>query len=148
MMVSLQQLSAKGRVRRLPTAHSEIAALLKVVERDLSDAQLPGLSPDRGFATAYNAALQLCTVALRAEGYRTHGVAHHHTTIAALPMIIGHDAAETADYLDACRSRRNTVDYDGVGVATEADVLELIKEVGALQVLVLRWLKSAHPDLV
>ena len=146
--MTLQRLLDKGRVRRLPSAPSEIADLFKVVERDLSDARLEALSADRRFATAYNAALQLATVVLRAEGYRTQGMAHHHTTIEALPLILGERAVRTADYLDACRSRRNTVDYDGIGVATKADVAELITETEALQVTVREWLETAHPELV
>lgn len=147
MMMSLQRLLDRGRLRRLPPASSEVAGLLRVVERDLTDARIEALSADRRFATAYNAALQLATVVLRAEGYRTQGVAHHHTTIEALPLILGVEVAETADYLDACRSRRNTVDYDGIGIATEADVQELLREAEALRVAVSGWLKSAHPEL-
>ena len=108
-MMSLQRLSAKGRLRRLPPAASEIADLLRVVERDL---------------------------------------AHHHTTIAALPLIVGVEHTTTADYLDACRSRRNTVDYDAIGIATEADVAELLREAEVLREAVLAWLESAHPGLV
>jgi uncharacterized protein (UPF0332 family) len=86
-------------------------------------------------------------VVLRAEGYRTAGAGHHATVIKALRMIIGSEANELADYLDACRSRRNTVDYDGIDVATEADVAELIAEVHGLQVMVVGWLAEHHPDL-
>lgn len=146
-MISLQQLLARGRLRRLATSRGEIAGLFAVIERDLADARLVGLSPDRRFATAYNAALQLATVALRAEGYRTQGVAHHHTTIESLPLLLGRQIAATADYLDACRSRRNTVDYDGIGIATEADVEELLREAEALQAHVQTWLKESHPEL-
>ncbi len=118
-----------------------------VVDRDLADASVAGLSADRRFATAYNAALQLATVVLRAESYRTHGVAHHHTTIEALPAVLGSRIDEIADYLDACRSRRNTVDYDGIGIATDADVSELIREAEALRAIVLEWLERVHPEL-
>lgn len=145
--MSLQRLLDRGRLRRLPPAASEIADLLRVVDRDLKDAGIEELSADRRFATAYNAALQLATVVLRAEGYRTQGVAHHHTTIEALPLILGTEVGATADYLDACRSRRNTVDYDGIGIATEADVEELVREAEALRETVLAWLEKAHPEL-
>lgn len=83
---------------------------------------------------------------LRAEGYRTHGTGHHRTTILALPLVLGSEMTETADYLDACRSRRNTVDYDGIGVATEADVSELIAEAEMLGDVVHRWLAENHPQ--
>lgn len=121
--------------------------LFNVVDRDLADAHATGVSEDRRFATAYNAALQLATIALRAEGFRTAGVAHHRTAISTLPMILGPGLTSTADYLDACRSKRNTVDYDGIGVATEADVLELLDEATRLRETVEHWLGEHHRDL-
>jgi uncharacterized protein (UPF0332 family) len=147
-MPTLQQLLAKGRLQQQPTQPSEIEALLKVAERDLSDARQGSISDDRRFATAYNAALQLATVVVRAEGYRTRGSGHHVVTIATLPLILGPDLSETADYLDACRSRRNTVDYDGIGIASEADVSELIHEAEHLQVVVREWIAEKHSELV
>ncbi|GAB4262415.1 MAG: hypothetical protein Kow00122_18860 [Thermoleophilia bacterium] len=131
MITTLQQLLRDGRLRRQATSASEIADLLKIVERDLADARIQALSADRRFATAYNATLQLATVVLRAEGLRTRGSGHHHTTIRALPLVLGESVGGTADYLDACRSRRNTLDYHGIGIATEADVAELIEEAPA-----------------
>ena len=41
--------------------------------RDLKDASLPRLSPGRPLGIAYNAGLQLATLALVAEGYSTEG---------------------------------------------------------------------------
>ena len=147
MTMRSQRLSDNPRLRPQPATAGEIADLFKVVERDLGDARVEALSADRRFATAYNAALQLATIALRAEGFRTRGEAHHRTTIEALSLILGSDVEGTADYLDACRSRRNTVDYDGIGVATEADVAELLREVERLKAAVTEWLGRAHADL-
>ncbi|HCK99574.1 MAG TPA: hypothetical protein DHW42_05645 [Candidatus Marinimicrobia bacterium] len=48
----------------------EIAALLAVADRDLSDCRTSGLSPDWQLNIAYNAALQTATAALAASGYR------------------------------------------------------------------------------
>jgi len=148
MTMRLQQLLDSGRLRQLRTSPREIADLLLIVERDTADARIDGLSADRRFATAYNAALQLATIVLRAEGYRTLGTAHHHTTIRALPLVLGDDVIETTDYLDACRSRRNTVDYDGIGIATQEDVTELLSEVEVLQAVVKQWLCEQHPELI
>jgi len=46
------------RIRKHRTNAQEIANLFEVVERDLADASILQLSPDRRFATAYNAILQ------------------------------------------------------------------------------------------
>jgi hypothetical protein len=120
---------------------------LSLSDRDLRDARVEELSLDRRFATAYNAVLQLATIPLHAEGSRTAGTAHHQTTIASLPLIVGPDLQGTADYLDACRSKRNSADYDRIGVATERDVSELIEEAPELRKKVLAWLAAHHPRL-
>ena len=41
-----------------------------LIARDLADAAVPGLSADRRFATAYNAALQVANTAIASAGYR------------------------------------------------------------------------------
>ena len=67
------------RVKPHQTSHEELHDLRGVVERDLKDAKLDQLSPDRRFATAYNAILQL-TKMVACEGYRVTGIGHHQTT--------------------------------------------------------------------
>ena len=46
------------------TSKSEISDLISVVERDLNDSKIKGLSPDWRLSIAYNAALQIATAAL------------------------------------------------------------------------------------
>ena len=145
--MSLRRFLVEGRLRRQKTGRVEVQRLFQVAERDLADARVEGLSADRRFATAYNAALQLATIVLRSEGYRTAGAGHHATAIESLRTIIGADVSGPADYLDACRSKRNTVDYDGIGIATEAAVAELIAEAHTLEAMVRAWLKEHHPEL-
>lgn len=107
-MTGLQRLLSEGRLRRQPASGQEIRDLLAVAGRDLDDARISLLSPDRRFATAYNAALQLATVLLRAESFRTAGPGHHQTTISAIPLVLGCRLQSSADFLDACRSKRNS----------------------------------------
>ena len=68
--MSLEQWSRNGWLRPNETTAAEIQRLLQVVDRDLGDAQTPGLSVDGRFQHAYDAALQLCMIPLRACGYR------------------------------------------------------------------------------
>lgn len=147
-MSSLRQFLAEGRLRRQTSNAVEIKNLLLVAERDLADARVEGVTADRRFATAYNAALQLATAALRAEGYRTSGTGHHFTTLAVLTDILGAEMQSTADYLNACRAKRNTVDYNGIGVANERDVRELIEEAEILKTAMHAWLLRVHPGLI
>jgi hypothetical protein len=145
--MSLQSWLENGWLRRHKTSKKEISDLLKIVDRDLKDAG-GGISDDWRFGIAYNAALKLCTVLLYAEGYRPEKTLQHYRTIQALPLIFGENRKADADYLDACRSKRNIVEYDYVGAVTEDDVRELIEFVKELKNSVLHWLRENHPELI
>ena len=56
---------------RLVAERARVARLMAAVERNIADAQLPGLSSENRFDAAYKAIMQLATVALNANGYRT-----------------------------------------------------------------------------
>lgn len=146
--MSLKELLADARLRPHRTSAREVADLLRVVDRDLADAALPQLSTDRRFATAYNAALQLATIALHASGYRAAGAGHHWATFHVLPEIMGPPAKARADYLDHCRSKRNVSDYDRAGEISAREADELHAEARAFRAEVLAWLKNHHPALV
>jgi len=144
--MSLKQWVANRWLQEEPPSSHEIKNLLTIVERDLQDAA-GDISADWRFGIAYNAALKLCTVLLRAEGYRAgHGL-QHYRTIVAMPLILGEDRKPDAEYLDACRIKRNTVEYDYVGGASEQDAEELIAFVKTLRQTVLSWLQEHHPEL-
>lgn len=145
--MTLKDLLADGRVRPHRTSAKEVADLLRVVDRDLADAEIPQLSTDRRFATAYNAALQLATIALHVAGFRAFGTGHHWATLHVLPEIMGSQAQVRADYLDNCRSKRNVTDYDRVGEISQREVEEILAEVRAFRGDLLDWLKRNHPTL-
>jgi len=65
----------------------------------------------------------------------------------AMPLILGEDRKSDAQYLDACRTKRNTVEYDYVGGASEEDAEELIAFAKAFRQTVLNWLRDHHPEL-
>jgi hypothetical protein len=130
------------------SSRKEIGSLLKIVDRDLTDAAGHEISDDWRFGIAYNAALKLCTILLHASGYRVIGVGHHYRTIRALPAILGKKWENDARYLDTCRSKRNIVEYDYVGGVSEGDVEELIQFVHQLRGVVLAWLEEVHPEFL
>jgi len=144
--MTLKQWQANGWLKPHTTSYQEIDNLLDIVRRDLADARRSDLSDDWRFGIAYNAALKLCTILLYAEGYRpAHNLAHYRT-LQALPLILGNDRKDDAVYLDACRAKRNTVEYSCVGGATKADADELIEFAETLKEDVLEWLKTCHPE--
>jgi len=144
----LKKLLAEGQLRKHNTSPREIEELLAVIERDLKDANQPGLSLDRRFTTAYNAALQLAVIALHAAAYRTAGHGHHWATIQVLPEIMGSKAEKRRDYLDACRTKRNVADYDRAGEISEVEVAEILDEVRKFRSDLLEWLRTHHSHLL
>ncbi len=144
--MSLQQWANNGWLRAHQSSPQEIADLLAIVARDLSDAA-GNISADWRFGIAYNAALKLCTILLHASGYRPEKTLQHYRSIAALPEILGQQWQDEADYLETCRRKRNTAEYDRAGVATEQDADELVKFCQELRQEVLAWLDKHHPAL-
>ena len=145
--MSLQRWEANGWLRTHTTSPEEIANLFAIVDRDLTDSS-QGISPDWRFGIAYNAALKLCTILLYASGYRAERQLQHYRTIQALPIILGADHKGDAEYLDTCRKKRNIVEYDYAGGATDDNADELISFVKDLREDVHTWLTEHHPDLI
>ena len=143
----LQQWAANGWLRPHQTTPQQIADLLAIVERDLLDSARE-LSPDWQFGIAYNATLKLCTILLYASGYRPEKNLAHYRTLQALPLILGSKFANDADYLDACRAKRNTAEYDTVGTVSQSEADELRDFTRELQTAVLAWLRKNHPSLI
>jgi hypothetical protein len=146
--MSLRQWADNGWLREHTTSRKEIAGLMSIVGRDLKDAGETGISADWRFGIAYNAALKLCTILLYASGYRPEKTLQHYRTIQALPLMLGENRRDDADYLDACRTKRNTVEYDMAGAATDADADELLEFARTLRKDVLVWLEENHPGFL
>lgn len=145
--MTLKQWSNNGWLRAHKTSRQEIGNLLAIVERDIKDASQGEISTDWSFGIAYNAALKLCTVLLYAQGYKAERNLQHYRTIQSLPLILGPERKNDADYLDSCRTKRNIVEYDYVGGVTRDNAVELIEFVKELKSDVESWLKKKHPEL-
>ncbi|MQY80114.1 MAG: hypothetical protein GH151_13130 [Bacteroidetes bacterium] len=116
--MSLQDWLDNKWLRKHQTSPQEIGNLLEIVKRDIKDANFWEVSADWRFGIAYNAALKLCTILLYAKGYRPERVLAHYRTIQALPLILGKDREGDINYLNACRIKRNKVEYDYTGGVT------------------------------
>lgn len=125
----------------------ETGALFAVVDRDLADAAVPRLSADWRLGITYNAALQLATLALAAEGYRPGRERAHERAIQSLAHTAGIER-DTVDLLDTVRRKRNQVNYEHAGTVSPAEADELYGVVAALRGAVVRWLAKKHRALV
>ena len=106
--MSLNELLASAKLKRHKATAQEIHKLFEVVERDLADARVAGISDDRRFTKE-----------------------HHHVL----------------DYLDDCRSKRNTADYMGTHVTSEQEVAELVREARSFSRLLHDLIGQRHPTL-
>ena len=140
--MSIDKLLSRGVLEKRATSKDEIQDLLNIVNRDLKDSEVNQVSLDWQFGIAYNAALKLANIIVRGSGYRVKGGSHHMNTIAMIPLLLGEEKKDDCNYLDACRKKRNTVEYDCVGGATEADVKELREFVKEFREVVLVWAKD------
>jgi len=146
--MNLKDLLNQGKLRKHKTSKKEIKNLLALVERDIKDAKIEGLSLDRKFACAYNAVLQLATIILYCKGYKAEGLGHHFTTFQAMKAILGKDYYKLADYFDSCRAKRNITDYDYAGGISKQETEELIKEAEKFLETVISWLKENYPNFL
>jgi uncharacterized protein (UPF0332 family) len=141
-------LLASHDVQRHRTSKRELDEIRAVIQRDLGDAQLAGLSADRRFATAYNAALQAATMAIACAGYRvTAKAGHHRVTIDAIALTVGNSGKRYADYFETCRRKRNVIDYTRAHVATDSEADEIVKMATDFNHLVEGWIQSKFPNL-
>lgn len=126
-MPKLQKWLDRREIQKVESSDASLKDLRKVIERDLNDARVTQLSPDRRFATAYGAALNLASLVLRLHGYRVSAkTGHHRMAFEAASTLLGRKANEFHDYFDLCRRKRNKVDYDVADIVSEKEVDELL----------------------
>jgi len=147
--MSWKQLLAVRKVHTHQTSKQELDELRAVVKRDLADAALPALSEDRRFATAYNAALQAARMATACAGYRVAAVPGHHAlSFECAGLALGNQADKFILFFDACRRKRNVIDYTGVQIATSTEAAELFQRAQEFIALVESWIKVTHPHFI
>jgi hypothetical protein len=129
------------------SSRAEIANLLGVVDQDLRDCQIKGLSEDARLAIAYNAALQSALAALAAVGYRPSRDAHHYRAILSLEFTIGADAKLIAR-LEAFRKKRNLGDYSIAGSTSKKEADEIFALARQLRKDVEQWIHANHSQLL
>lgn len=141
-------LLASHDVQRHKTSKRELDNIRALIARDLSDASVRGVSVDRRFATAYNAALLSANMAIACAGYRvTAKTGHHKIALASAELALGSSAANFVDYFETCRRKRNLIDYTRAEVATETEAQEILRKASEFHALVEAWIEVNFPAL-
>src|SRR5438132_4015639 len=126
--MNLTKLLANKEAQKHKTSKKELDNMRALIARDLADAGLAGLSADRRFATAYNAALQAANMAMACA-------------------VLGKPVHNYADYFETCRRKRNTIDYTFSNVATETEAKEILIQASQFYGAVEDWITNNHPSL-
>jgi hypothetical protein len=122
--MSLPDWQKNGWLTEHQTSRREVADLLGVVDRDLADSQIPGLSADWRLNIAYNAALQAATAALAAAGYRATRDSHHYRVIQSLAHTIGAESGLILQF-EQFRKKRNIGGYERAGWVSDQEAEEM-----------------------
>jgi uncharacterized protein (UPF0332 family) len=146
--VTWTSLLANKEAQKHKTSKKELDNMRALIARDLADAAIAGLSSDRRFATAYNAALQAANMAIACAGYRiVSKVGHHRVSFESVKLVLGKPADKYADYFETCRRKRNTIDYTFSNVATQTEAKEILAKASQFYGEVEDWLAKNHPSL-
>ncbi len=146
--MSWTQLLATKDAQKHTTSRQELDNMRKLIARDIEDAAVAGLSADRRFATAYNAALQAANMAVACAGYRiTAKVGHHKVSLESAALALGKPAERLTDYFETCRRKRNQIDYMQSHVATETEAKEIVTKAKEFYELVEAWISKNHATL-
>src|SRR5947207_15881163 len=148
--MSLQNWLQIGHLTNHQATVAEVRNLLDVVDRELADASVAGLSDDGRFTHAYDAALLLCKLALHAGGFEVSKRApgHHAFWINSLEFTLGETHKGTLIHLSKSSKLRHVSRYDQAGFVQKQDADDLLEAARQLRTDVLNWLRSQHPSLL
>jgi uncharacterized protein (UPF0332 family) len=144
--MTLENWHSVGKLKKHQTSEQEISDIFNLIERDLQDASLEGLSADRKFNITYNAAFQAGLALLYCYGYKPATESNHYITWIALRDILGKEQLRATDYFDRCRKKRNIADYYRAGVVSNKEAEELLKETKAFVEFVRGKIKTEFPE--
>ncbi len=145
--MSLQDWQKNGWLEKYEANAQEILNLLDLVDRDLRECQVPGLSTDWRLNIAYNAALQAATAALAASGFRASRENKHYRVIQSLAYTIKADSNIIVE-LDQFRKKRNIDSYQVSGSVSMLEAKEMFFLANELRLKVEEWLRFEYPELL
>jgi len=147
------ELASDGTVRRhsfTPQVVSRrLAESFALTERHLKDAQVADLSVDAKHNIAYAAARVLAEAVMLAEGFRPGRTIGTHVAVFAFLKLVGQGIwAQYADYLDACRRKRNVAEYEMAGTISEKEANDLTEAATRFSEQARTWLGQHHHELM
>lgn len=124
----LDNLVRIGQLKAEPRNRQESIRMLDMARTRLADAQLPTLSLEGRFTSAYNAAHAAALAALRWHGYRSE---NRYTVFQCLAHTLGWPASRWRVF-DAAHQKRNLAEYEGYLDIEDSAVTEMCELVHTL----------------
>ncbi len=121
---------------------------MAVVETDLRDGSIAGLSPERNLSCSYGAILTAARAALHASGYRVPkgNSSYRYYAIQSPRYTVEFDSAALLQ-IEAVQKKRNTIDYIRVSKVSDGLTAEAIPLAEEPCESIRGWLLEEHPEL-
>jgi len=68
-------------------------------------------------------------------------------TFEGAKLSLGKQAEQLADYFDACRRKRNEIDYTSATIATTTEADELLAHAKSFLKMAEEWIETTHPTM-
>jgi hypothetical protein len=108
----------------------------------------PAVSTDLRFIAAFNAALSVATIALRATGHRTATQGGHHVkTIDSLELTLKPNP-KIVQKFKTFNNKRNKSVYDVAGAVSDQELEAMVRLAGELKENAIAWLREIRPELL
>ena len=140
----------EGVVQVHVATRTEIEDLRGVVDRNLRDAAIAGLSEDNRLGLAYEAVLVSSKMVVHASGYRVRPTVAgaHARTLECAELALGAGVSGAIAYFNTVRRRRNTLSYDAAGTVSDVEARDALKQARAYKQMAEGWVAKNHPGLV
>jgi len=144
--MSWKKLQAEGKVRAHKTSRKE----LDDWRASFAISRMPQFRSCLTIAASQSPTMLLCKQQPCPSPVRDFGSpppGHHHLTFEVARLALGAPAHTSLDFFEACRRKRNVIDYDHASVATHTEAEEIVAEAKDFFELVDRRIVANHPRL-
>lgn len=126
--MSLEDWFRAAKIVKHKTSKEELEAIFGVIERDLKDASLKGLSSDQKYIQSYQAAFGAALALLYHKGYKPVKSGHHTVTWQCIREILDPQYHAMILLFENAAKKRNKMSYDMSGIASQKEADEIFKE--------------------
>ena len=110
------------------TNKKELDAIFSVIDRCFKDAGLTGLSSDQKYISSYQAAFEAALALIYCYGYRPVKVGHHYIVWQCMKDLLGKSTHKTILLFEDAAKKRNKLNYDIAGLASQKEADEIYEE--------------------